>query len=462
MEVLVACGLLCISWYTYIHWRYKSEEKIPVFSMIALTYWIYYAVPIFWGDRLVSDIHSSFRELPENAITEAELMAFLGVCSMWLGVTLASRIKRVPGRRLEVPLTQSRLNYLRALLVVGSLLNLAEPSGVILGEGFRQIVTLTLSAIPTVVFVILFRQFVRKESTLLDKALIAGYLIVRLIAGLSSGTLGSFSYIIIICAAILISERRRIPRMALVSVVLFVVFFQPGKADFRDVYWKEDVRASMTDRVGFWVDRSVTKWGEALSDQTGDARRDLLNQSLSRVSLLSASANVIDQTPSVVPYQNGQLYSYMAITFIPRFLWPDKPSVSEANHFYQLAYGVSTEEQLSQVSISIGILVEGFINFGWPGAIGIMFLIGIIVRLYQTTCFGQGSSLLMNSIGIVLLPGFLAIEGQLSVYIGGIIQQILFMLLVLLPVIRVGRASQESVPRFGGSQKRSSLLQPAE
>jgi len=44
---------------------------------------------------------------------------------------------------------------------------------------------------------------------------------------------------------------------------------------------------------------------------------------------------------------------------------------------------------------------------------------------------------LLGSIGVILLPQMLAIESQMAVYLGGVIQQALFVLLVFLPALRV-------------------------
>jgi hypothetical protein len=238
-------------------------------------------------------------------------------------------------------------------------------------------------------------------------------------------------------------ELRRVPRWALAFVVLFTLFFQVGKDDFRKAYWQDGgVRAQQeqggkVERVAFWTQNSFDKWNEALSDSSGEAFRRALNPSVSRISLLNQSANVIELTPSVVPYQNGWLYSYMAITWIPRFVWPDKPSVSEANQYYQVAYGLSTEEDLSSVAISVGLLTEGYMNFGWAGVVGIMFLAGIFFDFYQKTFLSKTSGALMTGIGVILLPQFLAVESQMAQYVGGILQQVIVTLIVMLPIIRI-------------------------
>jgi hypothetical protein len=239
-------------------------------------------------------------------------------------------------------------------------------------------------------------------------------------------------------------------------VVLFTLFFQVGKEDFRKTYWQAQgqVKAEEQDsgggleRVTFWAQTSLDKWQEALTDPGGGAFREAINQSIARVALLPQTANVIEQTPSVVPYQNGWLYSYMVVSFIPRFIWPEKPSVSEANRFYQVAYGLTAEEELNSTTISAGLLAEGFINFGWVGVVGIMFAVGIFFDFYQRTFLAESAGVLMNGIGLILLPGFLAIEAQMALYLSGIIQQVAVLIVVMLPVVRILR------PRAEGSLKR--------
>jgi hypothetical protein len=127
----------------------------------------------------------------------------------------------------------------------------------------------------------------------------------------------------------------------------------------------------------------------------------------------------------------------MVISLIPRAVWPDKPSVNEANQFYQVAYGLSSEEELGTVSIAVGVLAEGFISFGWFGAIGIMFLLGIFFDIYQKVFLSATSGIFMIAMGILLLPSMLAVESQMAQYLGGILQQVLFTVIVFFPALRI-------------------------
>jgi hypothetical protein len=369
-------------------------------------------------------------------------MALIGVCALWLGIRLGMARLIVPRVQLSLELTHSKSNYVRVVLIIGSLLSLSDTPSQLAGEGGRQLVSIMVSVIPILAFAILFRNFIRGQSNVFDKVLILGFLIVRLVGGLSSGWLGVSASILVICGAIYLMERRRVPRWALIFVVLFTLFFQVGKDDFRRTYWQggeigaQQEQGGRVERVAFWAQNSFDKWNEALSDNSGEAFRRALNPSVSRVSLLNQTANVVELTPSVVPYQYGWLYSYMAITWIPRFVWPDKPSVSEANQYYQVAYGLTSEDDLSKVSISVGLLTEGFMNFGWVGVVGIMFLAGIFFDFYQKTFLAKTSGALMTGIGVILLPQFLSVESQLAQYVGGILQQVVVTLIVMLPIIR--------------------------
>ena len=441
LQWALALGLLFLPWQSYLDWRERGRPELPLFAMIAFMYFLYYGVPLFWGDLLITtDFAPRGQEVSREGVTEALALAFAGAACLGLGTKIGLG-RRLTPRNLEfVALKPGRLSYVRFILVAGSLLGLSDTSTFVLGAGGRQAVTLLITLVPLLAFAILFRMYLKGEATRLDKILIAAFLASRFLAGMSSGWLGVFTSLIIICAALYIAEKKRIPRVAIVSVVLFTLFFQVGKEDFRKTYWTANQQPTgRVERLQFWTDTSLNKWNQAIDDPSGETLKDALSPSVNRLSLLTQTANVIDQTPGVVPYQYGELYSYMFITLVPRFVWPDKPSVNDANQFYQVAYGLTREENLDGVSIAVGVLTEGFISFGWIGALGIMFLLGVFFDFFQSTFLSRNSGQLLISLGVVLLPQFLTIESQLATYLGGIVQQVLFTLIIMLPAMSLRR-----------------------
>ena len=453
-QLALALFLIAIPWHSYLAWKNREKSDLPIFAMIAFMYVIYYVMPLFWEPHEISQFNAQAgREVSDAAISTSLLMVAAGVGSLWLGMRLRVGRLFVP-RNISIGAPRSRRNYVRAVLAIGCLFNIYEVSPYALGEGGRQVIILVLNAAPMMAFALLFRSHLRSDSTHVDWLLMLAFVASRLLSGLASGWLGVSTTLILICGVIYITERRRLPRLAPALIVLFILFFQVGKEDFRKTYWLEGsqgvaevtAQGGKIERTTFWIKRSLEKWGDVLNDPSGQTLKDAIIPSVSRVSLLNQTANVIEMTPSVVPYQYGHLYSYLGVTLIPRFVWPDKPSVSEANQFYQVAYGLTSEDNLTSVSIGVGFLTEAYISFAWTGLVGIMLLLGIFFDFYQNFFFSRSSGVLLGSLGVVLLPSMLGIESQMAAYLGGVIQQVLFVLLVFLPALRI-RGGVVNLPR---------------
>ena len=299
------------------------------------------------------------------------------------------------------------------------------------------------SIVPSVAFVILLRSYLRGRAIGADRVLLAGYFLVTLVVGLSSGWLGTFVGLGIICVAAYVFEKRKFPVTAMLVVLPVVLFLQPGKAKFRERYWQggpsESYSESYAERIGFWVEASSRAWGRALTDVSGEGLRKLSSDTLTRLFLLQQTGNVIEMTPARVPYQDGRLYSYVLVTFIPRFIWPEKPSISEANKWYQVSYHLTLPANLESVGIAVGSVTESYIDFGWFGPLPVMVSLGLILGVFQRIFLRTSSGLLLGSIGVALLPGLLSVESQMAVYVAGLVQQILFALIVLAPVLELRR-----------------------
>jgi len=215
-----------------------------------------------------------------------------------------------------------------------------------------------------------------------------------------------------------------------------VLFLQVGKNAFRTVYWRVDSHGSVAERVEFWLNASFRQWSDALSSRERSQSLDLFGQSVSRLDLLNQATNVIVKTPRVVPYQNGKTYSYLLATVVPRFVWPDKPSVNEANQFYQVAYGLTDKHALNTVSIAVGCLTEAFMNFGWWGVAPVMFAIGVLLSLFERTLLDRASGRWFAGGGFALMSTLIAVDLQAGQYLSGLMQQIAIVFLASLPVLR--------------------------
>jgi hypothetical protein len=405
-------------------------------------FWLAYAVPLFWAQHVTTGVFGR-RTLPESVITEALLLAVIGLSCLWAGIKVAQVFHWLPHIKRDVASDPSRWIYLRVLFVIGTLVKIFVPITVF-GAGGRQIVANFENIVPVVCFAIFLRHYLRGTLPALDKILVGGYVIIAAIVGISSGWLGSAVNIGLVAIVIYVYERRRFPATAAFVVLPLILFFQPAKSLFRERYWARQSNDTSTERVSYWVANSWRLWNDALDSHDNEQLRQLSNSTLSRFDLLRQTAHVIEFTPSRVPYQYGSLYSYMAVTFIPRYFWPDKPSVNDANRWYQVKYGLTAPENLSVVSIAVGTVAESYINFGWFGPLLVILPLGIFLGSFERIFLHSDSGVLFSCLGAVLIPQLLAIEAQMAQYVAGLTQQIALVLLVLIPTLE-RRVQQQRV-----------------
>ena len=62
----------------------------------------------------------------------------------------------------------------------------------------------------------------------------------------------------------------------------------------------------------------------------------------------------------------------------PRFLFPNKAALSDTEVYVRLARGDSSEQVRLGTSISVGYMAENFVDFGFPGMLGGLFVIGLM------------------------------------------------------------------------------------
>jgi len=443
---LGAALILCwIPWAAYQQWYRASRQGLPLFAMIAAMHWLGYAVPLFWGSHGIGLV-TGFHPLAEAALTKSMYLAVIGMATLWAGMKLATNWHWAPCIPLDVPQSPGRWLYLRIVLVASTLVQVfvGVPT---LQEVTRQIIVIIEVIAPAVTFSILLRSYLRGRAGDFDKVLLIGYVLVALALGLSSGWMGTIVGFGLICIATYVLARRRFPMVAIALILPVVLFLQPGKEKFRLRYWEHGPASTYSDygeRIGYWLNASAQQWANAITDPSGNGVRELASSTLYRVSLLEQTGNVVEMTPQQVPYQYGRLYSYLLITWIPRVLWPEKHGFNDANRWYQVAYHLNSPAQLQTVSIAVGVLTESYISFGWVGPIFVMFCLGFFLGVVQKIFFRPESGLLLNSIGIALLPGLLVLESQMAQYVSGLAQQVLAAIIILAPVLQLTRTGERA------------------
>jgi hypothetical protein len=464
-QVVAAFIATSLPWWSYRGWKRLSDAAFPLFGLISAAYWVYFIIPLFWEERTPIGLARVYAEITNTSVSQVMLLLLLGLGSLWLGMQAGLGRRLIQVRLPDLPADAARWNYLRTVLVLFAPLSLIPGFVWSLGAGGRNLLIIATDIVPIVVFALLFRNFLRGGASKLDLYLILFFCAVQMLKGLSTIWLGSAILPFLVIGLIYVDERKRFPLFPVLGVIAMALFLQVGKDSARSMFWRGPSDTGLFERAGTWVEQSSAQWSSALDDPTGTIARELAGLSQTRVSLLNNAVSVVELTPAVIPHQGSHLYSYMLVTFVPRFVWPDKPTVNEANQFYQVTYGLTETRLLDKVSIAVGVLIEAYIAFGWVGVFLVMLALGVFLEVFRALFLGQNVGLLARSIGFSLLPQMLTVEAQLAQYIGGLVQQIVVALLILAPAFwalrrQDARSAARSTDHLHRARERSPMPGP--
>ena len=425
VQAALVFSLIAIPCFAYAEWRQTRQTHIPLFAVLAAAHTVFYGVSGFWTDTLAPS--------EAGAATAVLAMANLGVIGLFIGMRLSSLLLQ----SVHLPDVPADIHDWSLIRLIAACQIFVPFLPVGTGGDFRQVIVIFLTFIPVVAFLILWDALLRGKATAVDKVLVIVFLASSILAGLAQGWLGGCVGNLVLAGIAYVRVRRRVPILPVPALILVMLFLQGGKAAFRERYWYGDDTAGALTKAAFWIDASAERLSARIGhESSGEDLRDALQPLLTRSSEVKESATVYRNTPSVVPYQYGATYRYLLITLIPRFLWPNKPSVNDANRFYQLAYGVTQQQDLDHVAIGAGLIPEAYMNFGWAGIPVIMCLAGTILGMFERIFLSRQAGLFASAVGLAYVLQLLSLNGQAAAYFGGMIQIVGLTILIFLPGLR--------------------------
>jgi len=153
-----------------------------------------------------------------------------------------------------------------------------------------------------------------------------------------------------------------------------------------------------------------------LSYSLTDSTHDLMNRFVG----LDAFSIIIESKD----YQKGKTISLFFWAFIPRFIWPDKPSLDVGREFAITMWNQPANVQSSMAPTSIG---ELYWNFGLIGVVLGMFVLGVIYRIVYIYLIKDRKRVSANEALLYAFAflGLFGIEGNLASQLAHIIQKLL-------------------------------------
>jgi hypothetical protein len=156
---------------------------------------------------------------------------------------------------------------------------------------------------------------------------------------------------------------------------------------------------------------------------------------LRRVSLVVLLQHCVDKTPGTIPYLEGETLKNLATNVVPRVLWPGKPAETLGQWFGH-RYEILLPDD-DRTSINVPWLVEFYVNFGIPGVVLGMLAVGVAMAILEALLLNGCTSDPCVIAGWALIFRLAYQESNLSLMLGSLLSQVVFLYVFLWVVFRL-------------------------
>ncbi len=179
-----------------------------------------------------------------------------------------------------------------------------------------------------------------------------------------------------------------------ILAVLTMSAIQTVKGSYRAVIFSEaGAELGLSERIGLLVELFDAKYFQDSDvdledDGMGGKKEETVSSAITAGFMRvgdDSLERVLSQTPAKVPFWEGETYSSIPFLFIPRVLWPDKPTRHFWNRFGR-TYGVIDNEDY-ETSVSVSYLAEAYMNFGFTAMYIVAMLVGLLIALVERSAF---------------------------------------------------------------------------
>jgi hypothetical protein len=356
----------------------KANDRFALYTIFLVMYFVSFGALDLIALTSATDIASS----TSSILSEGELLIILGGVAFALGYQTSASRRQSSAPAIDWPMS--------TLVIVGLFLWLAGTFAEwywtirltvragefknTSGEALTTILMMGRYAQPLGILIVAYAYTISRSIFLaLITIALASF---QVVLGFASDTKGGAMTggIMVIVTGFLVTGK--IPKAWAVAGALFIVVGFPIFQAHRTIVVNERglSNADTAQNIGKALQLSIEG-----QKRTEAAHAESLFQ---RSSVKSAVEMIVRKTGDSVPYQHGYTLIPLATAFIPRLIWRDKLDVQT---------GLLVDQQfhvtgLGEVYISPSHLGELYWNFGWPGAITGMLLLGLVTGWINSRC----------------------------------------------------------------------------
>lgn len=359
----------------------RIGKTFPLFELTAVLYLLQYGIAPL--------LEYKYGELGSMALTKEEYLPFAVFSSLAFIAGLFVYRPRLNFKHIEInPELASRLG--RIFFVIGIVSSLAM---FMLPYSLRAIMTffiiLKLPGVYSLVF----------SNKKLDKIFILIVFLETAFSAILNALLIEF-IVFSVFLTMFMSLRYPISNKIKVAItvigLLFITIYQGIKADYRELVWENDV--VFGEKVGLLTELiSLESINDAFNSDIRD--NESVIQTIHRLNQGWQTSMAMDHVPAVVPFEEGKALSDDVISSIfPRFIYSDKRVVNDYERFnYYTGYDLKED-----TSMSIGVIGDIYINFGFYGSILFLFFLGLFFSRISLWFYKR--FVITNPINLIWLP----------------------------------------------------------
>jgi hypothetical protein len=405
-------------------WVNYGAFGIPVLPVVAVLFYLYYALPLLVGDTLqiykVSEL--VWATLSVGAFLIAASLAawpFLGAPRRKTGPGSATRasgyasaIKQRSFSNISLADDLYRLIFLG--LAAGILFNATAAAGK-LGYLGNLAGALRACVSPLTYVACYLTGYARGAGLLTGQRWLfacGGFVALTVFAMSNLFLLGGAMNLAAVMLGYVLATKR-LPWFGFAMVFALLSILNAGKYSVREAYWAHNSQsvqnASLGQVPGMLIDWLVEGISKVGSSST------LNNPSLlERTSLLHMVLTVQEATPKIIPYLEGETYAMLPEMMVPRFVDPEKIESQAVLNLLSVRYGRETVEDTAKTTIGWGMVAEAYANFGNLGVIAVGAVFGVLCGFLMRLSATAGATSVAMLIAIASTLTLCNVEGDFS------------------------------------------------
>jgi hypothetical protein len=418
----------------------RHRSLMPFFPLVGIYYVTSFGLPIFSSKSELSGRFSI-----SNVSNDALMLTLLGLAAMNIAFfiskyTIWNKIK--PIRLPQIYLLKKLLILLWLLILLNTAVKYIPSLRSIPSIG--QFIGGGLYLAYGMFYILWSRGDLPKIQAWL---LLFIFIPLEVIPRLSSGLLAEIMILFLFMFNIVWFVHRKIPVILITILIVLYLAFSPVKAEYRSLTWnshKPEAQLNPIERLQLFINLSIEyhqKYTFNNSSISSAPKISATDQAAERSAIIVYLSDVMKNTPEIVPYWNGETYLPLLTSYIPRVVWPDKPTITVGNDFGH-RYKILDADDFS-TSINLPIIVEMYANFGSWGVIIGMSLLGSLLVFIDKKLNNPNMSELEFVVGASTIFPLVYQENNASLLLGNIIP----FLVVIHVLFKFFVSSVPSVPK---------------